>query len=357
LNRLVVSVSNLEFHQLCYNSAMKLSQIGEFGLIEKLNKQIIAATNENWKSSQELLLGIGDDAAVWKPKNPFQIITTDALVESVHFSLKTSTWKELGWKSVAVNLSDIAAMGGIPMYALVSLGVPESTKVEDIQSLFEGMLAATKKFEVVIIGGDTVGSPIVVINVVIIGCASNDEGRVLTRSTAQVGDKIAVTGNLGASAAGLTMLNQGLQFPPEVTAELRRAHLEPDPRVLEAQSLVAAGVKAGMDISDGLIGDLNHICEMSRVSARLNIDQVPVSPVAKKQFGEKALEFALGGGEDYELLFTAPDRVIQRVKKSLDCPVTVIGEIISGKPGKVVLVNDLGIVIRLKKRGWDAFKK
>ncbi len=342
---------------MCYNSAMKLSQIGEFGLIERLNKQIITDTNKHWKSSQELLFGIGDDAAVWKPQNPFQIVTTDALVEGVHFSLKTSTWKELGWKSVAVNLSDIAAMGGIPMYALVSLGLPKDILVENVQSFYEGILAVTKKFEVVIIGGDTVGSPLVVVSVTLIGHASNDEGKVLTRSAAKTGDKVAVTGYLGASAAGLAMLNRGLKFPVKAAAELRRAHLQPNPRIFEGQKLVANGVKAGMDISDGLVGDLTHICEMSHVGAVINIDQVPVSPTANKYFEEKSFGFALGGGEDYELLFTAPARVVQRAKKSMDCPITVIGEITSEHPGKVVLVDRSGAIINLKKRGWDAFKK
>ncbi len=336
---------------------MKLSQIGEFGLIEKVNRQIIAATNKHWKSSKELLLGIGDDAAVWKPQNPFQIITTDALIEGVHFSQKTSTWQELGWKSVAVNLSDIAAMGGVPMYALVSIGLPKDVLVENIQSFYKGMLAAAKNFEVVVIGGDTVGSPIVVVSVTIIGHASDDEGKVLTRSGAKTGDKVAVTGYLGASAAGLAMLNLGLKFPVKAAAELRRAHLQPNPRIFEGQKLVASGVKAGMDISDGLVGDLAHICEMSHVGAVINIDQVPISPTVKKYFKEKALQFALGGGEDYELLFTAPARVVQRATKSIDCPITVIGEITSENPGKVVVVDSSGIVINLKKRGWDAFKK
>ncbi|OGN90050.1 MAG: thiamine-phosphate kinase [Chloroflexi bacterium RBG_13_46_9] len=336
---------------------MKLSQIGEFGLINRLNRQIISATEKRWRSSQELIIGIGDDAAVWKPQNPFQIITTDALIEGVHFSLKTSTWNELGWKSVAVNLSDIAAMGGIPMYALVSLGLPKDILVENIQSFYEGMLAATKKFEVVVIGGDTVGSPLVVVSVTIIGHAFNEDGKVLTRSAAKPGDKVAVTGYLGGSSAGLAMLNRGLKFPSKAAAELRRAHLQPNPRVVEGQKLVASGVTAGMDISDGLVGDLTHICEMSHAGALINVDAVPVSPTADKYFGDNALECALGGGEDYELLFTAPARVVQRAKKSMDCPITVIGEITAEHRGKVVLVDSSGAVINLKKRGWDAFKK
>ncbi|HEX9896476.1 MAG TPA: thiamine-phosphate kinase [Dehalococcoidales bacterium] len=336
---------------------MKVSRIGEFGLIGKLAGRVAAATDKRWKSWRQLIVGIGDDAAVWRPRSPFQIITVDSLVEKVHFSLKTTTWQELGWKAIAVNLSDIAAMGGIPMYALISLGLPSDTKVEDVQALYDGMIAVTEKFGVTIIGGDTVGSPIVFISVTVIGCASNKDDKVLIRSAARPGDKIAVTGTLGASAAGLAMLTRNLKFPPKATAELRRAHLQPCPRVIEGQKLLACGVMAGMDISDGLVGDLTHICEMSRLGACLNIDLVPVSPVAKACFGDRALEFALNGGEDYELLFTAPARVIQRVKKALDCRVTVVGEITAKNPGKVVLVDSAGSPINLKKGGWDAFKK
>jgi thiamine-monophosphate kinase len=336
---------------------MKVSKIGEFGLIRKLAGQVAAATDKRWKSWRQLIVGIGDDAAVWHPRNSLQIVTTDSLVEGVHFSLKTTTWHELGWKAIAVNLSDIAAMGGIPMYALISLGLPPDTKVEDIQALYNGMIAVTEKFGVTIIGGDTVGSPVVFISVTVIGCASDATGKVLIRSAAKPGDKIAVTNALGASAAGLAMLRRNLKFPPKATAELRRAHLQPCPRIVEGQKLLACGVKAGMDISDGLVGDLTHICEMSRLGARLNIDLVPVSPVAEACFGDKALELALNGGEDYELLFTASARVIPRVKKALDCPVTVIGEITANNPGKVMLIDKAGSPIDLKRKGWDAFKK
>jgi thiamine-monophosphate kinase len=336
---------------------MKVSKIGEFGLIGKLAGRVTLATDKRWKSWRQLIVGIGDDAAVWNPRTSLQIITTDSLVEDVHFSLKTTTWQELGWKAIAVNLSDIAAMGGVPMYALISLGLPPDTRVEDVQALYDGMIAVTEKFGVAIVGGDTVGSPIVFISITVIGYASDATGKVLTRSAAKPGDKIAVTNTLGASAAGLAMLNRGLKFPMKATAELRRAHLQPYPRVTEGQKLVACGVMAGMDISDGLVGDLTHICEMSRLGARLNIDLVPVSPVAKARFGDKALELALNGGEDYELLFTASARVIQRVKKALDCPVTVVGEITAKNPGKVILINKSGIPIDLKKKGWDAFKK
>lgn len=336
---------------------MKVSKIGEFGLIGKLAEKVAVATDKRWKSSRQLIVGIGDDAAVWHPQASLQIATVDSLVEGVHFSLKTTTWQELGWKSIAVSLSDIAAMGGIPMYALVSMGLPSDTKVEDVQALYNGMLAVSGEFGVAIIGGDTVGSPFVFISVTVIGSSSNEKGEVLSRSAAKLGDKIAVTNTLGTSAAGLNMLTRGLKFPSKATTELRRAHLQPYPRVTEGQKLVAYGVKAGMDISDGLVGDLTHICEASRVGARLNIDLVPVSPVVKKYFKGKAIELALNGGEDYELLFTASARVIQKLKRNPDCPVTIIGEITAKNPGKVILVDKAGDPINLKRKGWDAFKK
>ena len=336
---------------------MKVSEIGEFGLINRMAGITNISIDKRWKSWRQLVTGIGDDAAVWKPRNPFQIATVDSMVEDVHFSFKYTTWRELGWKSIAVNLSDIAAMGGVPMYALISLGLPENTDVKDVAALYEGMTEATRVFGVTIVGGDTVGSPFVFISATLLGCASNEQGNVLTRSSACPGDKIAVTNSLGASAAGLTMLSNRLEFPAEAAAELRRAHLKPMPRIAEGQILVATGVKAGMDISDGLVGDMTHICEMSKVGARLNIDLVPVAPAAVQCFGGQALQFALNGGEDYELLFTAPARTIRRVQRALDCVVTVVGEVTTAHPGKVELVDREGRAIDLRKAGWDHFSR
>lgn len=336
---------------------MKVSRIGEFGLIAALSRITSAATNEKWQSLRQITVGMGDDAAVWKTENPFQIATVDSMVEGIHFTLKTITWRELGWKSLAVNLSDIAAMGGVPLYAFVSIGLPADTLVEDVTALYEGMTELASMHEVAVAGGDTVTSPVVFISVTVIGRASNDEGRVLTRSAAQPGDKVAVTGELGASAAGLRMLLEGRKFPARATAELRRAHDAPTPRLAEGRKLVSLGVKAGMDISDGLIGDLTHICDMSRVSARVDVDRVPVSRAVTRCFGERARGFALSGGEDYELLFTAPARIMARAEKTLGCPVSVVGEIIpSGrrKP-RVHLVNGHGDVVDLKHKGWDHF--
>jgi thiamine-monophosphate kinase len=354
------SISAISPHRLtvkCYNLAMKVSEIGEFGLINRLVSFVNIAIDKRWKSWRQLIIGIGDDAAVWKPRNPYQIATVDSLVENVHFSFKYTTWRELGWKSIAVNLSDIAAMGGVPMYALISLGLPESTDVRNADDLYGGMVEMTDRFAVSIIGGDTVSSPFVFVSVTIMGCASNERGDVLRRAAAQPGDVVAVTNSLGASAAGLAMLSRGLEFPANAAAELKRAHLKPDPRIAEGQVLVTAGVKAGMDISDGLVGDLTHICEMSKVGARLNVDLVPVSPAAATCFGSQALQFALNGGEDYELLFTAPAKIVRHVQRALDCVVTPIGEITAAHSGKVELVDAAGRAIDLRKAGWDHFSR
>jgi thiamine-monophosphate kinase len=334
---------------------MKVSAKGEFGLIDSLSKLIASNEKNVNQSRRELILGIGDDAAVWKPSNPCQIATVDSLVEGIHFTLQTITWRELGWKSVAVNLSDIAAMGGIPLYALISLGLPQNTDVADVEELYKGMLQVAGKYGVSILGGDTVSSPFVFISVTVIGCASNPRGKVLRRSAAQPGDIVAVTGELGASAGGLHMLLDKQKFPAKQASILRKAHVMPVPRIAEGQALAAAGVKAGMDISDGLVGDLIHICEMSKVGAVINVDRVPVSKALQKCYPEDALSLALTGGEDYELLFTAPPAIIKKLKKSNVVPFTVIGEITVARPGKVELKDAFGRAVKMTVKGWDHF--
>ncbi len=334
---------------------MKISEIGEFGLIERLSKMTQQAEDRDKDAWRRLIIGIGDDAAAYLSDNTIQLATVDSLVQDVHFSLSYTTWEELGWKSLAVNLSDIAAMGGLPHYALVSLGLPGSTEVADVIALYRGMIDIAGKFGLAIVGGDTVSSPFVFISVTVLGSAGVKNARLLRRSAAKVGDKIAVTNSLGASAAGLEMLNKHLKFKPKLFTQLRRAHLKPYPRIAEGQLLVEKGVKCGMDISDGLVGDLTHICQESKVGAQINVDLVPILPAVKTCFGERALELALTGGEDYELLFTASPQAINGVKKAIQCPITVIGEITAEKVGKVTLIDSQGKLFSLKKTGWDHF--
>jgi thiamine-monophosphate kinase len=179
----------------------------------------------------------------------------------------------------------------------------------------------------------------------------------LRRSAAKPGDKIAVTNSLGASAGGLKMLQKNLKFAPKYAKQLRQAHLLPNPLVSEGQTLLEKGVRCGMDVSDGLIGDLAHICAESKVGARINVDLVPVAPAVTACFGELGLEMALTGGEDYELLFTAGPVVMSKVLKAMPCLVTVVGEITAENTGKVKLVDNSGKTFNTKKTGWDHFSK
>jgi thiamine-monophosphate kinase len=336
---------------------MKVSEIGEFGLIARLAKMAQKSENKDAAAFQQLLVGIGDDAAAYFPDNEIQLATVDSLVQDVHFSLSYMSWQELGWKSIAVNLSDIAAMGGFPRYALVSLGLPPDTEVENVIDLYRGMFDIAGKFGLAIVGGDTVSSPFVFVSVTVIGSAGEKKRGMLRRSAARPGDKIAVTNSLGASAGGLEMLQKGLKFAPKYSKQLRQAHLLPNPRVPEGQTLVEKGVRCGMDVSDGLVGDLAHICAESKVGARINVDLVPVAPAVTTCFGESGLAMALTGGEDYELLFTAGTQIMNKVIKAMPCPVMVVGEITAENTGKVKLVDNSGKPFRIKKTGWDHFSK
>ena len=334
---------------------MKVSELEEFGLIDLLAKMAYSARNNQEASWQQLIIGIGDDAAAWRSDASTQLATIDSFIQDIHFSLGTTSWEDLGWKAIAVNLSDIAAMGGIPRYALVSLALPGHTEVADVTALYQGMIELAQRFEVAIIGGDTSSAPLVAINITILGSAKGQDKDILTRSAAKPGDKVAVTGKLGAAAAGVRMLNSKLQFNPEAAACFKKASLRPYPRIAEGQLLVEQEVKTAIDISDGLIKDLSHICQASQVGARIETDRVPIHPEVKTNFGDSALELALSGGEDYELLFTASTEVINKVKKAAPCPVTIIGEIVADKTGQITLVDKKGGPFNLGKTGWEHF--
>jgi thiamine-monophosphate kinase len=333
---------------------MRLSELGEFGLINLIRKSSARYENSGRTPWQEVLVGIGDDAAAWQSDNHIQLATTDTLVQDVHFDLDTISWEELGWKALAVNLSDIAAMGGIPKYALLSLALPSEVEVEDISKFIDSMMHLAKEFEVAIIGGNVAASPNVVITLTIIG--SSKGKNLLKRSTASFGEQIAVTGYLGSSAAGLEMLKGKAISNPKISNFLRRVHFKPMPKVKEGQILIEQGVKTAIDISDGLVADLDHICESSKVNAKINIRQVPIHPAVIANFPNYQ-ELALCGGEDYELLFTADEATIGRVKQALNCPVTVIGAITKEKlPTRVTVVDSKGNIIPYNKGGWEHFK-
>jgi len=334
---------------------MKVSELGEFGLIDLLAEMVNDSRDKQLSSWQQLIVGIGDDAAAWHGDASTQLATVDSLIQDVHFSLGVASWKDLGWKAMAINLSDIAAMGGIPKYALVSLALPGYTEVDDVTALYQGMIELAQQFEVAIVGGDVSRASLVVITITILGSTGNRDSRMLTRSAAVPGEQIAVTGYLGAAAAGLEMLTRQLQFDPEATACLARGFRRPLPRIAEGRLLVKQGVKTAIDISDGLISDLGHVCEASQVSARIEVDRVPIEPEVRANFGDKSLELALAGGEDYELLFTGSPEVVAQAKKAVSCPITVIGEIVAGKRGEVTLVDRQGNPFHLGKTGWEHF--
>ncbi len=327
---------------------MKVSELGEFGLIDLIDKMAGSGQDER------LLIGIGDDAAAWYGDTSIQLATVDSLIQDVHFTLGICSWEELGWKAMAINLSDIAAMGGLPRYALVSLALPANTEVEDVTALYKGMIELAQQTGVAIIGGDTDSAPLAAITITILGSTSRDK-HILTRSAAKPGEQVAVTGYLGGAAAGLEMLTKQLQFAPEVTTSLRKAFLHPYPRITEGQLLVEQGVKTAIDISDGLVSDLKQVCKASRVSARIEVDRVPIQPAVKANFNEKSLELALSGGEDYELLFTGSAEIIDKVKRAASCPITVIGEIVADKIRAITLINSKGNPFNLGKTGWEHF--
>lgn len=334
---------------------MKVSELGEFRLIDLLSGMADQPAEDVSAARRQLIIGIGDDAAAWQGDDSIQLATTDFLVQDVHFSLDITSWQELGWRALAANLSDIAAMGGLPRYALVSLAMPGHTEVDDVAALYRGMLELAGQFGTVIIGGDMSAAPLLVISITVLGGTSGPFDRILTRSAARPGDKVAVTGTLGGSAAGLEMLTKQLKFAKKEAAILKEAFTKPWPRVAEGQALVEQGVKAAIDISDGLLSDLGHICEMSRVSARIETELVPLHPAVTANFGDRGLGLALGGGEDYELLFTAPAGVIAQVRAAVSCPVTLIGEITAGESGEITLLNGRGNLVEPPQKGWEHF--
>ncbi|MCX6006466.1 MAG: thiamine-phosphate kinase [Chloroflexi bacterium] len=333
---------------------MRVFEIGEFGLIAKIAALIDSKSNKNTDSWKNLLIGVGDDAAAWKAHGGIELITTDILVEGTHFRLSYTEWHDLGWKSIAINISDIYAMGGKPQYALVSLAMPGLREVENVMEMFEGMIDVCNKYGIAIAGGNISASENVVINISLTGIAENS---LMTRSSAKAGDLIAVFGYPGLSAAGLNALKNQRNLDPESMKLLKNAHLHPEPRLDIGPKLAACGVKTAIDISDGVLSDLAHICEASKVSAVLRTKDLPVHPLLKQHFQQDYIDMILTGGEDYELLFTAPRQVMDTVIEVMKPAPTIIGEITAGKPGEITIFDAEGKPITVDNRGWDHYKR
>ena len=268
-------------------------------------------------------VGIGDDCAVLEPDaGSLLLATTDLLIEDVHFRRRWATPNDIGWKSLAVNLSDIAAMGGRPRWALIALACPEAVGLDEAEAFYAGLQALASEHDVAIVGGDTAASPGGwIVNVTLLGEAARAP---LTRSTARAGDVIAVTGTLGRSAAGLALL-EATAAPRGVAtaaaADVTTAHLRPRPRTREGQWLAeAGGVTSMIDLSDGLATDLGHLCEESGLGARVELGRLPVDAAVHavaRALDREALAWATGGGEDYELLFTCAPDLIERLAEGL----------------------------------------
>jgi thiamine-monophosphate kinase len=331
---------------------MKVAEMGEFGLIDLLAKMTRDAGVDRLGPNQPII-GIGDDAAAWRGDTSVQLATVDTMVQDVHFSLENTTWKELGWRSIAINLSDIAAMGGVPLYALVALALPEETPVATVTEIYEGMIEIARQYKLAIVGGNISRAPQISITITVLG--SSPGNKILQRSTAMTGDVIAVTGYPGSAGGGREMLARKLKFKPKMAKYLRDAFLHPIPRIKEGQLLVRHGITTAIDISDGLIADLRHICEASRVGATVHIGRLPIHETLKSSFREKAVELVLAGGEDYELLFTCSNEVIKRVMGEMACPLTIIGEITAGEAGQIDLVDAKENPVKVKKTGWSHF--
>jgi thiamine-monophosphate kinase len=327
---------------------VNVAELGEAGLIEVIREEITRALPED----ATVLAGVGDDAAVWRAAVGLDLATVDTLIEGVHFKFDYTSWEQLGWKALAVNLSDLAAMGAVPRYALVALALPPEVTVERVKLLYRGLLDAAEMFHVSVVGGNVSRAAGVSVTVTLFGTAAGET--VMRRDAARPGDAIALTGQPGKAAAGLaTLTEDGL--PREAAGDhLREAFSRPYPRVREGRILLSSGVICAVDTSDGLAADLGHVCRASGVGAELRLADLPLDDYLMRTFGTRAIELALHGGEDYELLFTGPPEVIRAVRDKLLCPVSIIGEIIAAD--EITIVDNKGGQRALEPIGWDHFK-
>ena len=339
---------------------MLARDIGEFELIALLESEIRERNRRQIHKLRnlgvEVALGIGDDAAAWKYPAGIVVSTADAMVEGVHFKIGATPWADLGWKAMASNLSDVGAMGCAPTFALVTLGVRGDLPVGGLRDMYGGMMDACEYAGGALIGGDVVRSETFFVSVALEGVGVSD-GPVLSRRAAKPGDMLGVTGRLGSSAGGLALLleeGSGDGLSRESREGLVKAHNRPVPRVAEGRALRRLGVRCAMDVSDGLLTDLSKLCAASGVSATVELDSLPTDGGLKAAFPDRWRDMALGGGEDYELIFTADSDTMQSAMSALGKVVSVIGRIErGGRPVRVV--DGEGREVSAASAGWDHF--
>ncbi len=335
-----------------------LDNLGEFGLIRHLTQAVELTEKSTVK-------GIGDDAAVLDFSDKKTLISTDLLLENIHFDLRYVPLKHLGYKAVQVNLSDIYAMNGIASQITFSIGLSSKFPLEAVEEIYEGALIACKKYNVDLVGGDTSASVQgLVISVTSIGHVDSD--KIAYRSGAKEGDLLCVSGDLGGAYVGLQLLEREKQIfleNPQIQPDLEgkdyivERQLKPEARKDVVDLLAQLHVKpnAMIDISDGLASEILHICQASNVGCKLYEDKIPIDPMTyetAREFGLDPTVCALSGGEDYELLFTIPQSDYDKVKGQLD--ISVIGYITEASAG-CQMVSKSGNVYEIKAQGWNAF--
>lgn len=333
---------------------MKLKDIGEFGFIERI-------ANLGSIRSEGVIKGIGDDCAVIGLNDrECLLVTTDLLVERVHFMKDWAPPDALGEKALAVNLSDIAACGGTPRDAFLSLAIPEDVEVEWLDGFYSGIMRLARAHQVNLLGGDTTGSKTdLVINLAVTGLVAREE--LLLRNTAKADDIIALTGPTGKSAAGLSILINSLELPDPIAQPLIQSHLSPRPHVKEGRLLASSrGCSAAIDVSDGLASDLAHICQESGLGALIYEKDIPVEDgliQAAHKAGLDPMDWVLNGGEDYVLLVALnpqmPLIIMQRAREN-GFDLIPIGKFVD--TGKIQMVTSGGTLEDVRPKGWDHFR-
>jgi len=334
---------------------MRLSDIGgEFGFIDHIRATFAGAKSDG------LIVPIGDDAAVLDiPQDRQIVITTDALIEGVHFRRDWSDPYSIGWKAAAVNLSDVAAMGADPNFTFVSLALPAEETVEWLERLYDGLCDCLNRYGSRLAGGDTnAGGAGAVISVTQMGTVPR--GKALTRAGAKIGDVLLVSGTLGDAAAGLALLTQcGVVSAEKISHGAVQAHRRPQPRIVAGRAARETGlVHAAMDVSDGLAGDVPKLCAAAGLGAKINAVALPLSEAvqaAAKELDQAVLDLALDGGEDFGLLLAVAPGNVEAVRAAVAATGTVltpIGEVV--RAGFHLLDAD-GVELPTRPRGWDHF--
>ena len=328
---------------------MKLSRLGEFGLIERIRQKAPAG--------RAVRIGIGDDAAWITNQNNSSLVTADLLIEGIHFDLRWTSLSDLGHKALAVNLSDIAAMGGVPAYVILSLGLPADLDSAQMDAFYRGLQGLAGRTGVALVGGDTNAAVTLIVSVCLIGHAPYAPIR---RSGARAGDDIYVSGTLGDAALGLKFLQSGgrRESKKRAIAKLIARHHRPEPRLALGLLLAKNRLATAMiDVSDGLLQDLEHVCKASGVGATISQERLPLSAAYRAVAESGETTTALTGGEDYELLFCGrpQDRTrIERVSERAGVSVTRIGVCAQRSKG-IAVIDQLGQAILFRIRGHDHF--